>query len=162
MFVKASLAAFVVVIVVVTFLALPRGDGEAGPGEAEAVARHWVGSGTVQPARLEDDGWAVDVLRRDGSLVELTFDGDLSLRHIDEELGRGGAPAYDEIQDPLRRRAIRVALGVTGTGRVTSVERDRPDEIEVNVTLPGGNQVEVELDSALRVGEVEDEDPGDE
>jgi hypothetical protein len=162
MFLKASLAAFIVVIVVVTLLALPREGGQARAGEAEAVARHWVGSGTVQPARLEDDEWAVDVLRPDGSLVELTFDQDLNLRHVDEELGRTGGRAYDEIGGALRERAIRVAIAITGAGRVTSVERDGPDEIEVNVSLPGGDQVEVELDSALRVGEVEDEDPADE
>ncbi len=45
---------------------------------------------------------------------------------------------------------------------MTSVERDGPNEIEVNVTLPGGKRLEVELDSSLRVGEVEDEEPGDE
>ena len=162
MFLKASLAAFVVVIVVVTLLALPRDGGQARADEAEAVAIHWVGGGTVEPARLEDDEWAVDVRRPDGSLVELTFDQDLNLRHVDEELGRTGGPAYDEIRGALRRRAIRVAFGVTGRGRVTSVERDGPNEIEVNVTLPGGKRLEVELDSSLRVGEVEDEEPGDE
>ena len=162
MFLKASLAALVVVIVVVAFLALQRDGGQARAGEAEAVARHWVGGGTVQPARLEDGEWAVDVLRRDGSLVELTFDQDLNLQHVDEELGRTGAPAYDEIRGKRRERAIRAAFEVTGPGRVTSVERDGPNEIEVNVSLPSGKRVEVELDSSLRVGEVEDEDPGDE
>jgi hypothetical protein len=161
-FFKASFAIFVAVIVVMTFLALPRDEGQARPDDAEAAARHWVGVGTVQAARIEDDEWEVDVLRPNGSLVEVTFDHDLNLRNLDEELGRSGGPAHDEIRGPLREPAIRAAFRVTGPGRVTSVERDGPDEIEVNVSLPGGEQVEVELDSALHVGEVEDEEVADE
>jgi hypothetical protein len=161
-FFKASFAIFVAVIVVMTFLALPRDEGQARPDDAEAAARHWVGSGTVQTARVEDDEWEVDVLRPNGSLVEVTFDHDLRLRNLDEERGRRGGPAHDEVLGPIRARSIRAAFAVTGPGRVTSVERDGPDEIEVNVSLPGGEHVEVELDALLHVGEVEDEDVADE
>jgi hypothetical protein len=45
---------------------------------------------------------------------------------------------------------------------VTTVERDPRGEIEVGVRQRDGSQLEVELDSELRVGEVEPEDPGDE
>jgi hypothetical protein len=161
-FFKASFALFLVVIVVVTLLAIPRDEGQARPADAEAAARHWVGGGDVQPARIEDDEWEVDVRRPDGSLVEVTFDHELNLRDLDEELARRGALAHDEVVGPVRSRAIRAAFQVTGAGRVTSVERDARDEIEVNIQLRDGSQVEVELDSALRVGEVEDEDPADE
>jgi hypothetical protein len=162
MFFKAWFAALVMVIVVVAFVALPRDEGQATPSDAEAAAAVWVGGGEVQPARIEDDEWEVDVLRPDGSLVELTFDHELNLRNLDEELGRGGEPAHDELEGPLRDRAVRVAFEVTGPGRVTSVERDGRDEIEVNVRRRDGELVEVELDRALRVGEVEDEPLGDE
>jgi hypothetical protein len=161
-FLKAWFALYLVVIVVVTFLALPRDEGQAKPSDAEAAARHWVGGGVVQPARIEDDEWEVDVRRPDGSLVEVTVDHELNLRNLDEELARRGALAHDEVAEPLRSRAIRAAFQVTGAGSVTSVERDARDEIEVNIRLRDGSQVEVELDSALRVGEVEDEDPADE
>jgi hypothetical protein len=161
-FFKVSFAVFVVVIVVVAFLAVPRGTGQATASEAEAAARHWVGGGIVEPARVEDDEWEVDVLRPDGSLVEVTFDHDLRLRNLDEEVGRRGSRAHDEVAGPLRDRAIRMALDVTGPGLVTGVERDSRYEIEVGVRLHDGSHVEVELDPRLRVGEVEDEDPEDE
>ena len=45
---------------------------------------------------------------------------------------------------------------------MTTVERDSANEIEVGVRLANGSQIEVELDSELRVGEVEPEDPEDE
>jgi hypothetical protein len=104
----------------------------------------------------------VDVLRPDGSLVEVTLDHELEFRKFDEELGPGGTLAHDEVRGPLRRRAILAAFAVTGRGRVTTVERDTPDEIEVGVRQRDGSQLEVELDAKLRVGEVEPEDPADE
>jgi hypothetical protein len=159
---KLSFAIFIVVIVVGTFLAVPRGTGQATASEAEAAAEYWVGSGVVQPARVEDDEWEVDVVRPDGSLVEVTIDHDLRLRNLDEELGRRGSRAHDEVEGPLRDRAARAALELTGPGHVTGVERDARDEIEVGILLRDGRHVEVELDSRLRVGEVEEEDPDDE
>jgi hypothetical protein len=162
MFFKASFALFVVVIIAVTFVAVPRDEGQARPSDAEAAARHWIGDGSAQPARIEDDEWEVDVIRPDGSLVEVTFDHDLNLRDFDEELGIGGERAHDEVRGPLRDEAIETALRVTGPGSVTSVERDGPDELEVNVRVDDGSQVEVELDARLSVGEVEDEHPDDE
>jgi hypothetical protein len=156
-------AFFIAVIVVGTFVELRQGDDDrATAAEAEAVARSWVDEGVVQPARIEDDEWEVDVVRPDGSLVEVTLDHELRFRKFDEELGPGGSLAHDEVRGPLRRRAILAAFAVTGRGRVTTVERDPRGEIEVGVRQRDGSQLEVELDSELRVGEVEPEDPGDE
>lgn len=162
MFFKASLAVLLAAILVVTFLALPRDEGQARASDAEAAALERFPRGTVQPARVEDDEWEVDVVLPNGSLVEVTFDHALKLRDLDEEIGPGGTRADDELEGEERRRAIRAAFEVTGSGRVTSVERDSPNEIEVNVRFGNGVQVEVELDREFRVGEVEDEDPGDE
>jgi len=161
-FFKFVIAFHVVVLIGATVVALPRDGGQASASDAETAARHWIEVGTVQPARLEDDQWEVDVLRRDGSLVEVTFDHRLELRDFDEELGPGGTWAHDEVRGPLRHRAILVALDETGPGHVSSVERDSPNEVEVNVRRRDGTQIEVELDAKLRVGEVELEDPGDE
>jgi len=158
---KAFFACFLVAIVVVAFLAVPRDEGQARPADAEAAARRLVEGGTVQTARIEDDEWEVDVERPDGSLVEVSFDHELHLRGFDEELGPGGTLADDEVRGALRRRAIRAAFEVEGAGRVTSVERDSPDEIEVNIRR-GDRQIEVELDANLRADEVEQEDPEDE
>lgn len=156
-------AFFVAVLIVGTFVALSEGgDDRATASDAERVARYWTGSGVVQPARIEDDEWEVDVLRPDGSLIEVTLDHELRLRDLDEERGPGGSRPDDEVTGPLRRRAIDAAFRVTGQGRVMVVERDSRDEIEVGVRLPNGSQIEVELDSQLQVGEVEPEDPEDE
>jgi hypothetical protein len=162
MFFKASFGLFLVVIAVVTFLAIPRDEGQARPSDAEAAALERFPSGTVQPARIEDDEWEVDIVRPDGSLVEVTFDHELNLRDLDEEIGPGGTLADDELKGSARRRAIRAAFEVTGPGEVKSVERDSPNELEVGVRFQNGVQIEVELDRHFRVGEVEDEDPADE
>lgn len=159
---KASFAVFVVIVIVLTVLALPRDEGQARPSDAESAALERYPRGTVQPARIEDDEWEVDVVLPNGALVEVTFDHELNLRDVDEEIGPGGRLANDELQGAERRRAVQAALEVTGPGDVRSVERDSPNEIEVNVRFSNGIQVEVELDRDFRVGEVEDEDPGDE
>jgi hypothetical protein len=161
-FFKFVIAFHVAILIGLTVVALPRDDGQASASDAETAARYWIDVGTIQPARLEDDVWEVDVLRPDGSLVEVTFDHQLKLRDFDEELGPGGTWAHDEVRGPLRHRAILAALEVTGPGRVSSVERDSPNEVEVNVRPRDGTQIEVELDAQLRVGEMELEDPGDE
>ena len=162
MFFKVSFTLLVLAIAVTAVLALPREEGQARPSDAEAAALERFPQGTVQPARIEDDEWEVDVVRPDGSLVEVTFDHELRFRDIDEEIGPGGTLADDELRGAERRRAIRAAFEVTGEGDVTSVERDSPNEVEVNVRFDNGIQVEIELDRNFRVGEVENEDPGDE
>ena len=143
--------------------AFMRGSDRPGPAQAEAVARNWVGEGTVQTARRSDSGWEIDVVRPDGSLVEITLGSSLQLLELDEEAGSGGTRAHDEVRGVRRRRAIRAALRATGAGRVVSVERDpREGEVEVGVRLPGGATVEVNLDGSLLVAGIEPEDPGDE
>jgi hypothetical protein len=94
--------------------------------------------------------------------VEVTFDHELNFRDLDEEIGPGGRLAEDELRGAERQRAITAAFEVTGPGSVTSVERDSPNEVEVDVRFPNGIHIEVELDRNFHVGEVEDEDPGDE
>jgi hypothetical protein len=159
---RVLFAVFVVVLIAGTFVALSQGEDRATISDAERVASELVGEGVVQPARVEDDEWEVDVLRPDGSLVEVTLDHELALRDFDEERGPGGSLANDELTGAHRREAISAAFRVTGVGHVTTVERDSADEIEVGVQLADGSQIEVELDSKLRVGEVEPEDPEDE
>jgi hypothetical protein len=161
-FYKASFGVFLVAIVVITFLALPNDDDQARASDAEAAALDQFPRGTVQPARIEDDEWEVDVVRPDGSLIEVTFDHELNLRDLDEEIGPGGRPAEDELRGEERQRAVSAAFEVTGRGEVRSVERDSPNEIEVNVLFKNGVMLEVELDRHFRVGEIENEDPGDE
>jgi hypothetical protein len=161
-FFKVSITILLVVIIVTTFFALPREEGQARPSDAEAAALERFPNGTVQPARIEDDEWEVDVVLPNGRLVEVTFDHELNFRDLDEEIGPGGRLANDELRGEERRRAILAAFEVTGPGDVTSVERDSVNEIEVDVRFPNGVHIEVELDRNLNVGEVENEHPDDE
>jgi hypothetical protein len=135
---------------------------EIGPEDAEAAALDWVGVGYAQEPRRDGDEWEVDVIRPDGSMVEVTIGNELQARGFDEERGAAGLPAGDEVHGPRRAAAIEAARAVTGTGRATSVERDGPREIEVSLTTRDDLHVEVELDPALEVIEVEVEDPEDE
>jgi hypothetical protein len=159
---KFAIVFFLGVLIGGTVMGLPGDDRQWNASDAEAAARYWIEVGTVQPARLDEGDWEVDVLRPDGSLVEVTLNDRLKLRDFDEELGPGGTWAGDEVRGPLRRQAIRAGLKVAGPGRVSSVERDSPDEVEVNVRPRNGTQIEVVLDAELQVRQVRHEDPGDE
>ncbi len=160
---KFIFAAFLVVVVAGGVVALPRGDGGlTSASDAEAAARYWVGSGTVEPARFENNQWEVDVALPDGSLVQVRLDRELQLQDIDEERGPGGSRAHDEVTGPLRNRAILKALAVAGPGRIRGVERDSANELEVGILRPNGIQLEVSLDAELNVIGIERENPEDE
>jgi hypothetical protein len=131
-----------------------------GAPQAQAAGFRWVGVGTAEPPRRDGDEWEVDVKRPNGSLVEVTIGNQLELRGLDEELGPGGIPAWDELGGRARERAIDAALIAVGSGRVFSVERESSGSVEVNVRRPN-RTFEVQLDSG-QIVEVEAEDPGDE
>ena len=131
-------------------------------GAAEVAAQNWARVGMTEPPRPDDDEWEVDVIRPNGSLVEVTIGDRLELRGLDEEFGRGGSRAADELSGRTRKRAIRAAFEVAGPGRVLSAEREPGHGVEVNVRRPTGDVFEVGLDAALRVVELEPEHPGDE
>jgi hypothetical protein len=130
--------------------------------DAEAAALRWVGSGVTQEPRREGDNWEVDVVRRDGSMVQVRLGPRLELRDFDEEFGPAGTPAADELKGAARARAVRAAFAETGPAQVVSVERDSRDKIEVSVRLSDGSQVEVELNHIFRVVGGHQEDSTDE
>jgi hypothetical protein len=153
---------FTAMMAAIVVLALRLRD-EQGPLDAEAVAVELVGDGIAQDSRREDDRWEVDVVRPDGSMVQVSLgEEDLELRSLDEELGPAGTLADDELLGPARARAVRAAFTETGIGKVVSVERDTGHGIEVRVRPGGGRQIEVELDRNYRVLEVDHESLGDE
>jgi hypothetical protein len=152
---------FTAMTIAIVLLAMRLRD-EQGPHEAEAVAVELVGRGVAQDSRREDDRWEVDVVRPDGSMVQVSLGDDLRLRGLDEELGPAGTLADDELRGAARARAVRAAFTETGIGEVVSVERDADQGIEVRVQTETGRQLEVELDRKLRVVEVDDEALGDE
>jgi hypothetical protein len=136
-------------------------EEQSNPPNAVTAALRWVGDGVAQEARREGNRWEVDVVRPDGSMVQVSLGDDLDLRGLDEELGPGGTLAPDELRGRRRARAVQAAFAETGPGQVTSVERDSSGEIEVCIRTWTGRQVEVELDQALRVVEVGRKDPCD-
>ena len=137
-------------------------DEHSNPASARTAALEWVRGGVAQKPRREGNNWEVDVVRLDGSMVQVSLGDDLDLRGLDEELGPGGTLAPDELRGRRRARAVQAAFAETAPGQVTSVERDSSSgEIEVCIRTGTGRQVEVELDQALRVTEVDRKDPCD-
>jgi hypothetical protein len=135
---------------------------EVGAAEAEAAALDWVGTGFAQEPRRDGDEWEVDVIRPDGSMVQVSIGDGLEALGFDEERGPAGLPAHDEIHGSRRAAAIDAALTATGTGEALSVEREPSGEIEVSIVTRDGLHVDVDLDDALEPVDVEVEDPGDE
>jgi hypothetical protein len=152
---------FTAMTVAIVVLALRLRD-EQGPLDAEQVAVEHVGKGVAHDARREDDHWEVDVVRPDGSMVQVNLGEDLELQGLDEELGPAGTLADDELRGEARTRAVRAAFGETGPGEVVSVERDPNGSIEVRIQNGSQRQLEVELDRKFRLVEVDDEALGDE
>ena len=157
-----TLFAFLALTAAVMAVAALDRPPQIGPADAEAAALNWVGTGFAQEPRRDGDEWEIDVIRPDGSMVEVTIGDGLEARGFDEERGPAGLPAHDEISGPLRSAAVESALTATGSGEALGVERDGPDEIEVRVRTRDDLIVEVELDDSLRVVELEPEDPEDE
>jgi hypothetical protein len=160
---RASLfIVFTAMTVAIVVLALALRD-EQGPLEAESVALELVGDGVAEESRREDDRWEVDVVRPDGSMVQVSLGEDLELRGLDEELGPAGTLAEDELRGRARARAVRAAFAETGIGKVVSVEHDAGGGIEVRVRTDAASEtLEVELNRDFEVIEVEQESLGDE
>ena len=139
-----------------------RSEEESTAWDAELVALGWVGTGVAQEPRRDGDSWEVDVVRVDGSMVQVRLGPELELRDFDEEFGPAGVRAHDELKGPARGRAIRAAFEEVGPGRVVSVERDSARQIEVGIRRADGTQLEVELNHMFEVLEAVREDPRDE
>jgi hypothetical protein len=137
-------------------------DRQSDAEAAEAAALRWVRTGVTQKPRWDGDDWEIDVVRPDGSMVQVRLGPSLELRGFDEEFGPAGTPAHDELRGERRARAVRAAFAETGPGHVVSVERDSRREIEVSIRLADDRQVQVELDDMLQVVDVTQEDPSDE
>jgi hypothetical protein len=132
-----------------------RVEEPADRGDVEMTAVDWVGEGRAQPPRRDGDTWEVDVVRRNGSMVQVTLGDDLRLRGLDEESGPAGTLAHDELTGPARARAVQAAFAEVGPGQVIEVERESPRAIGVRIQQPGGRQIEVDMDARFRVSDVE-------
>jgi hypothetical protein len=158
--VRTVLLLYAAMIIGVVLLEL-RLDEESTASDAEAIALRWADGGVTQTARREGDVWEVDVVRPDGSVVQVSLGDDLELHGLDEESGPAGTLASDELRGPARGRAVEAAFAEAGAGQVASVEYDSNRVIGVCIRQRTGRQVEVELNRMLRVIDVEREDPCD-
>jgi hypothetical protein len=154
-------AVFAAMTLAIVVLAFQLRDDQ-GPLDAQTVALELVRNGVAQESRRDGDRWEVDVVRDDGSMVQVNLGEDLELRSLDEELGPGGTLADDELKGAARLRAVEAAFAKTGPGQVISVERDSPRRIKVRVRKGNGDHLGVVLDDSLRLVEIDDEDPRDE
>ena len=94
--------------------------------------------------------------------------GILALALVGAGAGIAAAGSQDDNEEPITgealQRASEVALAHTGGGRVSDTEQgDEDSYYEVEVTLPDGKQVDVQLDRDFKVvGSAADEvKPGD-
>jgi hypothetical protein len=66
-----TLLAFLAVTAVVMVLVGMDRRPEIGAGDTEAAALDWVGAGYAHEPRRDGDEWEVDVIRPDGSMIEV-------------------------------------------------------------------------------------------
>jgi hypothetical protein len=158
---KTLFVIIVAMTIAIVVVALQLRD-DHGRLDAEAVAVEYVAGGVAQDTRREDDRWEVDVVRPDGSMVQVNLGSDLELTSLDEELGPAGTLADDELIGEDRTRAVQAAFREVGPGEIVSVERRGHEAIEVRIQTGGSRQTEVELDPSFRVIELSEEALGDE
>jgi hypothetical protein len=153
----------VALVIASVVILLLRDDDDEGfsAAEAKTAALSWVGGGRAQAPRRDGEAWEVDVVRPDGSLVQVTLGEGLELRDFDEEFGPAHTPGPDELRGAARARAIEAAFAHVGPARVVGVERESSREINVDVRM-GNDRIEVQLGPRFRVIDVKPEDPGDE
>lgn len=120
-----------------------------------------VGPGTVIDADTDDNAeyaYEIDVLLDAGGVVEVTLDSSrnvVSTQSDDRGDPRGDSGGGDDaVPDPdAAEKASAAALTHVGSGTVVSVElSDDSDHVyEVEIELPGGDDVDVELDEGFAV-----------
>jgi hypothetical protein len=159
---RLTFAVFVATLFVLGVFALVPDRRVPDGLDAARVAGSRVGAGAAEAPRRDGNEWEVDVVRPNGSLVEVTIGDRLELLGFDEELGPGGGRAPNELTGYWRLRAARAARAVVAGGEVLGVERERDGELEVALRCSNGARVEVGLDGRLRVIEVDPEHWDDE
>lgn len=120
--------------------------------QASDAALAKAGGGTVLKAETDDGAYEVDVQRPDGTRVEVEVDRSFQTATVD------GPDDDDDFNLPAlsaadRDQAANAALARVGQGTVSEVERENEGgaAYEVEIRLPNGSQVEVEVGADFQV-----------
>jgi len=136
-----------------------------------------VGSGTATSVDRDREGgstWEVEVVKPDGSHVDVLLDGQFRVLNVGAERDateppKAQAPAgTHDAETPVpgadAERASAAALKAVGGGTVNDVDRDLEGGAtwEVEITKPDGSQVDVLLDAQFQVLSVgAEQEPGE-
>ena len=153
------------------------GDDLAAAGTAALTE---AGDGTITEVDVDANGYDVEVLRPDGTKIDVDLDHDFNVigsRPDTDDDGTDDNDAADDaddvndrddndnddvaVGDAERQQAGDAALAETGDGTVTDVEFDRNasgDGYDVEVRLTDGSEVDVELDAQFNVLRTEVDD----
>ncbi|MCU1555182.1 MAG: hypothetical protein JWM13_2668 [Arthrobacter sp.] len=119
--------------------------------QASDAALAKAGGGTVLKAETDDGAYEVDVQRPDGTRVEVEVDRSF-------QMATAEGPDDDDFNLPAlsaadRDQAANAALARVGQGTVSEVERENEggSAYEVEVRLPDGSQVEVQVGADFQV-----------
>lgn len=138
--------------------------------KASAAALDAVGSGTVTDAETSDEfgsAYEVEVTLDNGEEVEVQLDESFAVLRTDGTAGTGDTSdisATDAAEAPLTEAdrsaasaAALAAIAAGSAGTVTEVERsdDFDHAYEVEVTLPTGEDIDLELDENFTVLTIE-------
>ncbi len=115
-----------------------------------AIAR--TGPGTVTSAQTDNDAntsYEVNVHLNSGGRVEVELDGSFQVVSVEGEGDDSGQPLSTADRD----KAGQAALGAVGQGRVGETERENEggSAYEVEIILPDGSEVDVELGADFQV-----------
>ena len=115
-----------------------------------AIAR--TGPGTVTSAETDNDAntsYEVNVQLNSGSRVEVELDGSFQVVSVEGQDDDSGQPLSTADRD----KAGQAALGTVGQGRVGETERENEGgaAYEVEIILPDGSEVDVELGADFQV-----------
>lgn len=133
---------------------------EAGAGTVTDIDRDDDGSHAYEiDVRLDAGGWVEVKLDRDLNVVAVDDRGDDGDDRDDDRDGRDddgddrGDDSAAAIDPADRQRAIGAALAHAGGGEAVEVDRSDDDDHvwEVEVRLPNGGDLDVELDAAFAV-----------
>lgn len=137
--------------------------------KASKAALAETGEGKVTDSESDDGGYEVEVTLDDGRAVDLWLNSSFKVERVDsdddssDDAGTDDTGADDIAVTDEERKSAETAALAEAPGTVTEVDRsdDGDHAFEVEITREDGTEVEVELDEAFAVVNVDDTDDAD-